>query len=325
MAKLSEYEILKPQRLVEGDTIGIISPSSALRPDSTKRGINFLESLGFKIKLGKTVTNVFSRGFISASDQMRADEVMEFFEDKEVKAIFTSTGGYGSTRILDMLDYEVIKNNPKILMGFSDTTGLQLAIWKKCRLITFSGPTPEMTQSNYDNDKWSLANAIKILSEGTDSFQLPMPKTMLPRTLGNHDGAVTARLLGGNLTMICGLLGTDYDPPLKDAILFMEEVNESAYKIEMLLQHLKLAYKLDYLAGAIIGDFSNIESSGKSNRPSDSDPSIDEILLQKFSPYRYPIAYGYNFSHGKFCMTIPQGAKAALTTPLVEIVEGVVV
>jgi len=325
MASLTDLKAIVPPKLKKGDVIGIVSPSSAIRAESLKRGVNFLEDKGFKIILGKTVTNVYSRGFTSASDTQRTDELMDFFTRRDIKAIFTSTGGYGSTRIINKLNYNDIKNNPKILMGFSDTTSLQLAIWKKTGLITFSGPTPEMTEKNYKNDQWGLEAALAILMGKIKApFNLIIPESTLPRILGNHQGSAIGRLLGGNLTMVCSLLGTDFDPPLKDKILFMEEVNESGYKIEMMLQQLKLAYKLDYLKGAIMGEFVNIEGGHKSKTASESDPSIDEILIQKFSQYDYPIVYGYPFSHGKYCITIPQGVRAKITTPAVEILENVV-
>lgn len=209
---------IKPKALKKGDVIGIVAPASP--PSSHEkiiRGAEYLEKIGYRVELGK---NLFAkRGYLAGYDVARANDINDFFGNKKIKAIFSLRGGYGTPRFLHLIDFNLIKNNPKIFVGYSDITALQLAIFKKTRLVTFSGPMVgvEMWKefNRFSEDFfWQMLTSKKKL--GVAKLQNEVKLNF--RTKGIAKGI----LLGGNLALMNSILGTPYSPNYKDSILFLK-------------------------------------------------------------------------------------------------------
>ncbi|MFQ6677082.1 MAG: LD-carboxypeptidase [Fidelibacterota bacterium] len=299
-----------PNHLTPGDTIMFIAPSGSL--DSTRMALakKRLENRGY---ITIQSTDLFrSWGYLGGSDERRAHEIMDAFQNQSVKAIFPGTGGYGTTRILDMLDYNVIKNNPKILIGFSDITGLHLAIHKKTGLITFHSPNPMYGLGNKDNlspisDTYFWRAIEQVNPEGYTidlaSFGLKDSVIIL------HPGVGTGQLIGGNLSLICTLMGTPYEIDTDGKILFIEDIGEAPYRIDRYLSQLKLGGKFDHLQGVILGKFTR-----RSDEPPDDPDSFKmmEVLKQYFSDMEKPVLANFPIGHYKYNVTLPIGTHAQL-------------
>lgn len=295
--------MIKPPKLKIGDTIGIPSPASPVNSKKLKRGVLKLNKLGYKVVLDKNV--LAKRGFLAGEDKIRADALNKMFGNKKIDAILCSRGGYGTLRILDLLDYNKIKKNPKILVGFSDITALHLAINKKCNLVTFHGP---MVAGDFSKlSTYNKTYFFKAVSQTN-----PIGKIQNSKRIGNWKviaaGKASGKILGGNLTLICRLMGTDYEPDFKDKILFLEDINSEPYQIDSLLAQLQLAGVLDKVKGVVIGEFFNFGPRKK------EDSSSRQIFEDYFKDRPYPVIYPVSCGHGKDKITIPLGAKVTIDT-----------
>ena len=300
--------ILKPRRLTKGDTVGLIAPASNASEDESIRITgDIIESLGFKVRQGK---NLFERyAYLAGTDQQRADDVNNMFADDDVDAIFCARGGYGTTRILPYLDYDLIAHNPKILMGFSDITGILTAIHAKTGLIGFHGSVLKRRFSEY------------TLSEFKKVVMHPTPRTRIgaapPFETGEgrvdaenrltHIAGGTARgpLLGGNLSLISSLIGTEFEPDFHGRILFLEEVHEEPYRVDRMLTQLWLANKLHQVAGIAFGRFTDADPSGNSF-------SIEKVLRDRCENLGVPVVRGFMIGHIRDQTVVPIGIEAEL-------------
>ena len=249
--------IIKPPRLRKGSTIGLVAPASTPSSEEhIEKGAAYLERLGYRIKFGKHVHN--RHGYLAGTDEERAADFNDMVRDKDIKAIFAIRGGYGTPRILQMIDYHSLKQNPKILVGYSDITALQLAIFRKIGLVTFSGP---MTGTDMWKDFdpyteehfWRLITSIKKIGVLKNPIDEPL-KTL-------KTGKVYGQLLGGNLSLIACLMGTPFLPKLFDSILFLEDVEEAPHRVDRMLAQLLNAGVLRRLAGLVFGKFTDCNPS----------------------------------------------------------------
>lgn len=273
--------------------MAIISPSSFTSEYDEKNVVSFLYMNGYEPVYGEH-TFEYDR-FLAGSDEMRANDIMWAFQNKAIDAIMTLRGGYGSARLLDKLDYRLIAKNKKPLFGFSDTTALQLALWKKSKLITFSGIQASFLQND--------------LNEGLKhSFWLCLKKKCMhwagltPITKGKSTGT----LLGGTLSLIASLIGTPFEPDFKNAILVLEDVGEEPYRIDRMLTQLRQAGALKKLSGIVLGDWHNCISKN----PYDGD--IEAVLNEHFSHLSIPVVKDFPYGHGVKDTVFPIGAKARL-------------
>ncbi len=214
---------VKPPRLKPGQTIGIASPSGYADPFLLKAGIDFLTDQGYKVRLGDSTRRVGKTQFFAAPDRDRARKLSSMFQDPEVDAIFCSVGGYGAGKILPLLNYEAIRDNPKIFMGYSDISFLQIAIYNKTGLITFYGPSASHLDQSLGGDELktkrdNLERAIKLLSGESGKDLVNLPAGMILRTI--HDGRARGPLIGGNLGTLDQTLATPFEVNL-DASLFL--------------------------------------------------------------------------------------------------------
>ena len=242
---------IKPKKLRKGDLIGIISPASS--PDDLsliESGVKYIEGLGYHTILGNNVGK--SRGYLAGTDAERVDDIHQMFGDKKVKAIFCLRGGYGAFRLLDKIDYKIIRNNPKIFVGFSEITALQMAFLQKANLITFAGPmvVPNFSKevSTYTEENfWRMITSTKKLGK------VKLPE--LDKLPSLNSGIAAGRLVGGNLAVFVSLLGTKYLPDLNNKILFLEDINEPPYKIDRMFNQLRLNKVFKKVKGIILGSF----------------------------------------------------------------------
>lgn len=312
----------KPARLTKGATIGIASPSSFSEPFGLGQGVKYLRELGYKVVLGECTRNLTRSGFMAGKDEARAKELTGMFANDKVDAIFASRGGYGAMRVLPHLDFGVIKDNPKIFMGYSDITTLHVAIHQRTGLVTFHGPSIEgYAGDNPEKDlptgKPNIDRALTMLSKAEPWGNLENPdKGMLLRTI--VPGKAKGTLFGGNLSMITHTLGTEDSIDTKGRIMFFEDVYVSEYDVERLLTHMHLARKFDEVAGIVMGQFSNFQ------KREDAQPSLEEILQDRIGCLKKtPSFTGLCCGHGAMKLIMPEGVKASLnaTSPALRIDE----
>lgn len=302
--------MIKPQRLQLGDTIQLISPSSPSDTvGSLKTAIEVLGGLGYRIKYNDTLFN--RQGFLAGTDEERAKDLMSAFEDPEVKGIICTRGGYGATRLLDLLDYEKIRANPKVFMGFSDITALNCAFLEKCGLVSFSGPvvTSDLESGKLNPESWDFVKRLLGDREPVGSVLEWMDSK--PGVNIISGGVATGQLVGGNLSLLCNLIGTPWMPNLEGAILFLEDVGESTYRIDRYLTHLRNAGLLQKVAGIALGDFRYTEAREKR----DKDLGIqlmDDVLVDRLGGLGVPVVSGFPFGHIKPKLTLPLGVMATL-------------
>jgi len=298
---------IKPARLRKNDLVGVVAPGTAVPdPDDILRAQEILANLELRWRFSESITR--GTNYRSRSVGERLDELMKMFTDPEIRGIFCIRGGYGSAQLLDKIDYSIISSNPKIFLGYSDITALHIAINKFTGLITFHGPvllspfTP-YTFNNLKNVLFGLAAEPLIRNPiETNAIRASHPI----RTI--REGTAEGIVIGGNLSIICSLLGTPYEYDYKDALLLLEDVQEEPYRIDRMLNHLRLAGKLNQVRGIAFGECKDCLPSS----PSVWDFSLGEVLDYYFKPLNVPSFYGLCIGHTPDQATIAIGARAIL-------------
>ena len=294
-----------PNALKPGAVIGIIAPASPQRdPSRLERGIRYLESLGYRIELGANVGKVHA-AYLAGTDEERLHDIHTMVADRRIEAIFCARGGYGTPRLLDRLDYRLIRRHPKIIVGFSDITALQLALWKRLRYVTFSGMLPSVDfadQIDGESEEWFWRVLTSKRPLGTLSQSEPI------QTLRSGDGIGT--LLPGNLSMIANLAGTPYMPSWKGAVSVLEDVGEETYRIDRMLAQLRLAGMFREAAGIGFGSFTQ-----KGLRPSATPARPVDDVLRDYAAYSTgPVISGVMYGHEQKKLTLPVGIRARISS-----------
>lgn len=287
------------KRIEKGDTIGIVAPASIESDINIEKGIAKLTSLGYKIKKGKHIYDKW--GYLAGKDNDRAEDIMNMFSDKDVKMILCIRGGYGAMRILPYLDFSKIRKNPKLFMGYSDITILLNTLYEREGLITFHGP---MLNSDF-NMKETEECFLNTVMKGNKKYSVKNPNNM-PMT-SNMDKSVEGIIVGGNLSLICSTLGTPFEINTKNKLLFLEDVDESPYKIDRMLTQLLLAKKLQQCKGFILGQFTNCHGEQKENHF-----TLKEVIENRLLSLNKPTLMNLMCGHDNPKLTIPIGAKAKL-------------
>jgi muramoyltetrapeptide carboxypeptidase len=296
--------IIKPPALKPGDTIGLVAPASApTAQEKIDKGAAYLERLGYRVKLGKNVRAL--RGFLAGTDDQRASDINEMFADNDVKAIIAVRGGYGTPRILPLLDYELIRRNPKILVGYSDLTALQLALFHKTGLVSFSGPMAGVEMWK-EIDPFTEEHFWRIVTSTTPLGAITNPDGKPFTTF--HAGNTEGTLLGGNLSLITSIAGTPFLPSFKNSLLYLEEVEEECYRFDRMLSQLKLAGILNDVNGIILGELTDVKASD-TTKPF---LTADEVVADYFSPLDIPILTGLVYGHIPRKLTMPVGIHARM-------------
>lgn len=290
---------MKPTALQIGDQIGVVAPASAANSARLKKAVTLLMMMGYDVKIGESAKQKY--GYLAGSDEIRAKDLNDMFADPQVKAIFCLRGGYGSARILPLLDYESIKQNPKIVVGYSDITALHLALHQKAGLITFHGPVlTELTESFHPLTGLHLFAQCAIPQPmGT----YPTPKEAYTLTAGTVQG----ELIGGNLSLLTASLGTPYEVDTMDKILFIEEIGEEPYRIDRMLTQLLQAGKLQTAQGIVLTSFT------------DCDPALPEKSLSLSTVFQdrvgflgIPAYFGLKAGHTSPNLTVPIGGRVEM-------------
>lgn len=291
---------MKADRLRPGDTVGLIAPASPSDRSRIEKAVKGIMRMGYEVKTGESL--YCERGYLAGGDELRARDINAMFGDEEVKAIFCLRGGYGTIRILDMLDYRLIEENPKIFMGFSDITAILNAIYKKTGLISFHGPMGGDFAKGLDSETELYMRKALEYSGGIG--EIPGSESGINVI---SEGKGSGSLVGGNLSLVVALMGTEYEIDTRDCILLLEDMGEEPYSVDRMLHQLKLAGKFDAAAGIVLGDW-------KDCRPEDPDKSLSlqEVFFDIFSRLGKPVLSGYKIGHSRTNYTVPIGAAAYL-------------
>lgn len=302
-------DILLPEALQEGDTIGIVSPASAIfESQPYEIAKESFEAMGLNVKFGKNVRKTY--GHLAGTDAERAEELNEMFRDKSIKAIIALRGGSGAARILDKLDYEVIKNNPKIFIGYSDITALHLAIYEKTGLVTFHGPVAVSSWNSFSTDYLKRLlfqkEAITYKNPENKGDELVQTKNRI-RVI--NEGTVKGKLLGGNLSVLTGIMGSEYFPgDWKGKILYLEEVGEKIYAVDRMMTQLQLGGVFDEISGFVFGKCSDCDPGGSGY----GSLTLEEVIDHYIKPLNIPAYSGAMIGHISDNVTIPNGIEAEL-------------
>jgi muramoyltetrapeptide carboxypeptidase len=314
---------IRPARLRPGDTVGLVAPASAtfqqVELDIARES---LEALGLKVKVGRHIMD--RHGSLGGQDKDRAADINRFFDDSSVKAVLPTRGGWGTSRLLPLLDYETIRRNPKVMMGFSDITALLNGIHARTGLVTFHGPN-----AGGRWDEYSVGLVKRVLFDG-EAVTFDNPKETSDRNVLTQTenrirtitpGRATGRLLGGNLTVLTAILGSPYVPNFDQAILFLEDVGEDWYRVDRMMTSLKLAGILSKVRGVIFGTCSECG-------PGEGFASFtpEEIFADHLAPLGVPAWHGAMIGHAQPQWTLPVGAMVTIDATLgtVAMTEGAV-
>lgn len=306
----STKNLIKPARLNTGDKIALVTPGSYITEEEKQESIDNLRNLGFNVDYSDRLMQ--KNGYFSATDEERAADVNEMFKRDDVRGIMCARGGYGCARILPYLDYELIRDNPKPFIGFSDVTALHYAIYKNSRLITFHGPVGVSTfnrfsVNNFNNVLVEPKDELELTNSLSDNNYNPYGITTIA------EGSAEGELIGGNLSIVTSLIGTEYDIDFSDKIIFLEEFLEEPYRIDRMLTQMLQAGKFKNAAGIALGVFKSCESN--ETNPSFSESfSLMEVLKDRLGNIGIPVVYGLSFGHVVDKFTLPVGVKAELNT-----------
>jgi muramoyltetrapeptide carboxypeptidase len=299
----------KPNPLKHGDTIRLIAPSSPPKDRaSLEIAISALKTLGFRVKYSDAI---FGRtGYLAGSDEDRARDFERAFADDNAKAVLCVRGGYGSTRILDLVGWDSIQQ-PKVFLGFSDITALSCALWKMCEIPSFSGPVlmSDLVGNKPDSVTWDHALSL-VTGERRNGPLLSEPFN-LSHTIALVAGESHGRLMGGNLAMICSLVGTRWFPDFKKSILFLEDVGEGPYRVDRYLTQLTNAGILEQVSGIVLGDFRYSDSQRKNDKQQGLQ-TMEDVFQERLSGLGVPVLMNLPFGHIKPKITLPFGTLVIL-------------
>lgn len=299
---------LLPMPLKRGDTIGVVSPSAAIASrQASQFAIESMEALGFKVKTGQHFRS--RHGHLAGRDEDRAADFNAMFADPQVKAVICLRGGSGAARILPLIDYDLVRRNPKVVLGYSDITALHNALHAKTGLVTFHGPNGSSRWHDFNVQQFEQLffeqQAITYVNEQSINDDVIVRQN---RTQTIRGGRAIGELVGGNLTVLTALSGTPYLPDFRGKILFLEDINEQPYKIDRMMSTLRLNGTLDQISGFIFGDCARCEpGSGWGSL------TLDQIFDDYILPLNIPAFRGAMIGHIPRQFIVPVGAKAEMS------------
>lgn len=298
-----------PARLKAGDAVGLVAPANAtfntVELDIARES---LEALGLKVRVGEHLRD--RHGYLAGQDRDRAADINAFFADRSVAAVLPIRGGWGSARLLPLLDYDTIGANPKVVLGFSDVTALLVGLHAKTGLVTFHGPNGMGRW-----DAFSLDFVRRVLFDAEAVTFAPAPRmndrnALVPiegriRTI--TAGTARGRLIGGNLTVLSAIVGSPYMPDWDDAILFLEDVGEEIYRVDRMLTTLKLAGVLDRIKGFVFGTCDECDPGSGFGAL-----TFEELWADHVAPLKIPAWAGATIGHGMPQWTLPVGGRVEI-------------
>jgi len=292
---------LKPSRLRAGDLIGLVSPASPIAdPSRIDKGVRYLESLGYRVEIAPSVLK--NHGYLAGTDEERAGDLHALFARKDVRAIMCIRGGYGTPRLLRLINYRLIASNPKIFVGYSDLTSLQLAIWKRTGLVQFHGPMVGVDMAD-EMDAFTEGLFWQTVTAASRVGAIALPD---PQPTALTGGKARGRLLGGNLALLVSSMGTRYFPDFRDTLLYLEDIGEEPYRVDRMLFQLLNAGILHGVSGILRWQFTDCGPKD-TTKPSFS---VDEVFRQIADLTGRPFLARLPFGHESRKMTIPLGITA---------------
>jgi len=298
--------ILKPPSLKIGDTIGLVNPASFISSQELEEVKQTLKNLGLNYKLGAHILDKY--GYLAGQDIDRAADINTMFADPSVKAILTLRGGWGCNRILPLINYQLIRKNPKIIIGYSDITSLLLAIYALSGIVTFHGPVATSTWNQFTVDyvKRILFNEEAVTMQNSpNTGENINPNPMQIETI--TPGKARGKLIGGNLSVLSAMVGSAYLPNWQGTILFIEEIGEEVYRVDRMLTQLKLAGILNQITGFIFGQCTKCDPE----KP-DQSLTLIQVLQDHIQPLKIPAWYGAAIGHIPNKFTLPIGVEVEI-------------
>ena len=292
--------LIRPTKLKRGDLVGVVAPAGPVEPQELEAGLRVVRGMGFQPVLGSYVND--RKHFLAGEDADRADDLMVMFQNPDIRAIFCARGGYGVNRILPLLDSQIIRKNPKVVVGSSDITLLLIYLLQKCGLVSFHGP---MVAGSFGRKpmKRSKTQFRKVLMGIKEGGSLTAPQAHVLR-----EGTARGKLVGGCLTLLCRSLKTPYEVQTRGGILLIEDVNEPAYRIDGMLWQLKAAGKFRGVKGIVFGEMTNCRfAEGQKGR-------LEDLFREILPKSSIPILTHCPVGHGNEMWTLPLGVEATLDT-----------
>jgi muramoyltetrapeptide carboxypeptidase len=284
-----------PHFLQKGDTIGIVAPAGFMPVEKMQTCIETLDGWGYNVQLGET-THSNSQNYFSGTDEERLNDLQQMLDDRSIKAILCARGGYGTSRIIDRINFKKFRKHPKWIIGFSDITVLHSHIFSNYKIASLHAPMAAAFNDGEFTNPYILS--LKDALEGKPSHYECEPHAF------NKTGEAKGQLVGGNLSLLTHLIGTKSDIKTKNKILFLEDVGEYLYNVDRLLVQLKRSGKFDKLAGLIIGGFTDYKDT---ERPFGK--AVYDIIYEQVGDCDFPVCFGFPVSHGKENYALKVGAK----------------
>ena len=300
----AQNTLIKPPRLRAGDRVALVSPATAaFETEQTRIWVAALESMGFEVELGENYYN--RHGYFAGEDAARASDINQLFADPEIKMIF-ARGGWGAPRLLPLLDYDMIRDNPKVLLGYSDATALLSAVHAQTGLVTFHGPSPL--------NNFSAQHFRRVIMNG-ETYTLSNPDFITTNTLVQtenlirtmHSGKASGKILGGNLSLLTAITGSKYLPDWDGCILFIEDVDESVYRVDRMMTELALSGVLEKISGFVFGRCTDCGPGGGFGSL-----TMEEMLAEHIDPLGIPAFSGSMIGHIDEQFTIPLGIEVEM-------------
>ena len=299
---------IRPPRLARGSRVALVAPAGPLLDrDDLARAEGLCRALGYEPVLGPNTAQRY--GYFAGTDEQRLADLNGALRDPELSAIWCIRGGYGTTRILDRVDFDALARRPRPLIGYSDITAILSAATRRTGVVTFHAPMARAAMPPFARRHFERVLATPEAAGRLGRLPDP-PDVLLPRetriaTLGG--GIAEGPLAGGNLTLLQCLVGTPYFPDLDGAILFLEDVGEDLYRVDRMLAHLRMVGALERLAGVAVGRFTELKRAGP-----DGALGFDEVLASYLLPLGIPVAHGFPIGHIDDQWTLPLGVRARL-------------
>ncbi len=294
--------------LASGDRVAVVAPSSSVQPEALASGISYLETLGFEVVSGDTIG--LEDRFLAGPDLIRGSEVSRLFADPSIRGIFAARGGYGSARILSEVDWAMVEQNPKVLVGFSDTTALQLGALARANLVSYSGFLPNVDVAkgggiDPDLDRSLIEALLHGRFDAIDGIQAV-----------DAGGRTEGRLVGGCLSLVASLVGTPYLPPFDSSVVFLEDVGEAPYRIDRMLTQLIQAGVFEGTSAVLFGQFVRCDGD-------DEDGTVDEVIEDFAGRVQCPVYVGLPYGHGATRRLLPVGGYATIENDRLSFERGV--
>lgn len=298
----------KPHRLQSGDLVALITPGSYVPDAGLEKAVKNLESLGLRVAWGKNLRAKY--GFVAGTDTQRLEDLHDAFANPEIKAVWCVRGGYGCTRLLPYINYDLIRRNPKVFIGYSDITALHLAFLQRAGLVGFHGPVASSSFNPYTLEHFSA-----VVMEGRSPYTIPLaadylePDDELYKYFTLRPGRVQGELQGGNLSLLAAMAGTEFGIDATNKLIFMEDIEERPYRIDRMLTQLRQSAKLNHAAGFALGIF-----DGCDPKEGENSLSLQDTVRDRLMDIPVPGVYGLSFGHIAQQCTLPLGVMAELDT-----------